>query len=171
MCSLQYMRNISIPVPFVGKIRFFELFPVILAIICAWVLGIIITSGEPLSPACLSHGLVHPTWAKFRCCAQTTGGHRHACGCLQPERMTTHRQPPKRPAALTRSACCITPTGSASHTPASGATPPSAPAESSPCSQVPIPLPAFIGYTCMRLMLAGRVITDSITCLQAPYLP
>lgn len=43
------MRNIGIPIPRVGKMRIFELFPVILAIIVTWVYAIIVTEGEPFS--------------------------------------------------------------------------------------------------------------------------
>ena len=39
------MRNIAIPIYKVGKIRVFELFPVILAIIITWVYGVIVTEG------------------------------------------------------------------------------------------------------------------------------
>lgn len=39
----QYMRNIAIPLPRIGKMRIFELFPVILAIIVTWVYAVIVT--------------------------------------------------------------------------------------------------------------------------------
>ena len=32
----QYLRNVTIPIPWVGKLRFFELFPILLAIIVNW---------------------------------------------------------------------------------------------------------------------------------------
>lgn len=42
---LQLMRNIGIPIPKFGKLRLFELFPVILAIAVTWIYAIIVTEG------------------------------------------------------------------------------------------------------------------------------
>lgn len=39
----QYMKNIAIPLPFIGRLRIFELFPVLLAIAVTWVYAIIVT--------------------------------------------------------------------------------------------------------------------------------
>ncbi|KAK9789229.1 hypothetical protein WJX73_005194 [Symbiochloris irregularis] len=40
----QYMKNITIPLPFIGKLRLFELFPVLLGIAFTWIYGIIVTA-------------------------------------------------------------------------------------------------------------------------------
>ena len=43
------MKNIAIPIPKVGKLRIFELFPVVLAIAVTWIYGVIVTEGGPVT--------------------------------------------------------------------------------------------------------------------------
>ena len=176
MCSLQYMRNIGIPVPFVGKIRIFELFPVILAIICAWVLGIIVTSCELPEPS-LSLPWHGQLWCILLAPNSDALLNRRAGADMLLGAFAAGAYDNSSPA--TQAACRTDQVSVLHHTnwirfpypgqwgaptfSASGVFTMFAGANRGPCLH---------RLQCRQLMLAGCVTTDSITCcLQAPYLP
>ena len=174
VCALQYMRNIGIPVPFVGKIRVFELFPVILAIICAWVLGIIVTSCEPPSAPVCARARPNPGASCWRQTHVLCSIAKRAPTCLRV--LAAGAYDNSSPA--TQAACRTDQVSVLHHTnwirfPYPGQW-------GAPTFSASGVFTMFAGAThgpylhqlhCRQLTLAGCVITDSITCLQAPYLP